>query len=316
MRGFTSGLLLSLLVTLAGALGCNGNKGVNDPADGRKDGQSGHDIARETSAADVVLPTPDDGSNDNLPGETLLLINICHDPDVKCPDWNPDGTCEGCRDVSHWTFKVGEKKYGDEKLVALLKKKSDTTRDPATGLSNRPLMIKADRRAPWELIERVMTACSKTGIYKLEIGAVNPADADRAEPDSPAQTQPETSPPHIRIRLVYDEVATDKTQIWIGTETSCRDLEEMGVLVKARHDEIRTKLGVKEPVVMIDPDKNTPSQLIVSVFNECRRQGIRRVEFAAKENSSSSGTPPKTKWAQLKTMWQKRLTCPGTSTFA
>jgi biopolymer transport protein ExbD len=126
---------------------------------------------------DVTLPLAKNAESDEKPDKERLMINLCHNPDLEapCPKWSKDDIAmRKCVDSKHWVFRIRGKNLEMKELVRKLKAEGDISRDPATKLSERPAMIRADQFAPYEGIERIMMACSQAGIYKLEIGAAQP----------------------------------------------------------------------------------------------------------------------------------------------
>ena len=90
-----------------------------------------------------------------------------------------------CRDDAHWKVGVRGHDYDvrDEldlaKLRGLLKGDADQDRVLASDkVSERLVMIRADRAAPYGAVQHVMHLCAQCGIYKIEAGAA------QATPDS------------------------------------------------------------------------------------------------------------------------------------
>jgi biopolymer transport protein ExbD len=85
-----------------------------------------------------------------------------------------------CRDDAHWRTGIKGKDYSEpEKLGGYLKKEADATRgtDPKNPqVSELKVQIRADASAPYGLAQRAMNTCAKAGIYKVEVGASNPAE--------------------------------------------------------------------------------------------------------------------------------------------
>jgi biopolymer transport protein ExbD len=110
-----------------------------------------------------------------------LTINVYHrySNEVKCGAYDRH---QVCREPAHWRTGIKGKDFSDpERLGGTLKKEADQARpDPKNQMiSERKVMIRADLSAPYGLVQRVMNACAKVGIYKIECGAARPADETR-----------------------------------------------------------------------------------------------------------------------------------------
>jgi len=135
----------------------------------------------------VMLPKATEAEEDKDPAKKRLMINLVHQPDKNkdCPDFRKAYDEKGdlvntCANKSHWKVKVSGEVYSYAQLEEYLSLQGDANREPSTdggktkGLSNRPLMIRSDAAAVYELLEKVFAACARARIWKIEIGASKP----------------------------------------------------------------------------------------------------------------------------------------------
>src|SRR5688572_29438649 len=84
-----------------------------------------------------------------------------------------------------WFAKIAGHGYPDPLMLhATLKELSDASPDPANQpgapyFSSRAIMLRADANAPYKEVQRVIQACAKVGLYKIEVVAM------RTPPDKP-----------------------------------------------------------------------------------------------------------------------------------
>ena len=109
--------------------------------------------------------------------ETRLTINVFHlyEPEVMCAAYKAEAIC---RDKTHWRIAMKGKQYADHKLlVKQLQRKADTQgSDPSKPkISEKKLMVRADKSAPFGLVQEVLKDAVMAGMYKIECGAARPA---------------------------------------------------------------------------------------------------------------------------------------------
>ncbi len=132
----------------------------------------------------VRLPVADVVKEDKPETETKdaperLTINIYHvlPPQVDCKVYEDNGIC---REERHWRMGIKGTDYTDmDKLLAVLDREAAPGRkgtDPkAPKVSERKVMIRADGAAPYGLPQKAMNVCAKAGMYKIDVGAAQPA---------------------------------------------------------------------------------------------------------------------------------------------
>jgi biopolymer transport protein ExbD len=127
---------------------------------------------------DVILPKAvnikDDAKAEGR-DKDRLTINVFHRPEIRCGEFKSERVC---RDDSHWRVGIKGRDYSEpEKLQGFLKKEADASRGQDKNnpqISERKVMIRADKTAPYGLAQRAMNVCAKAGIYKVEVGAARP----------------------------------------------------------------------------------------------------------------------------------------------
>jgi biopolymer transport protein ExbD len=131
---------------------------------------------------EVVLPTADKVQEDpNLRGEgETTTVNVHHrhsSADFSCPV-NAAGAI--CREDDHWRLAIRAKDFTTETVRKQLQEEADASledqvdREAGKRLSRRKVMIRADRFAPYGLVQRLIEVCGLVGIYKVEVGAAQP----------------------------------------------------------------------------------------------------------------------------------------------
>ena len=131
---------------------------------------------RELEAVELpqaVSIKKDDG---DAPKEGRTTINVYHST-RGCPDFAGGGVC---RNETHWLVGIrgsdfdvrNEKDLG--RLRALLVTDGDPGRGEVGGISERAVMIRGDKSAPYGVVQRVMMTCAEAKIYKVESGAAAP----------------------------------------------------------------------------------------------------------------------------------------------
>jgi biopolymer transport protein ExbD len=141
----------------------------------------GADMGKKEHEA-LILPIAD--KIKEIPKEKNLqnrqtTINIHHKDDVGvCPVFANDGIC---RDPTHWGWAIRGKQYTKETLRPRLEIEA-----AEAGLENEPgvkkqlsklkVLIRADAKAPYGDIQKVIERCGEAGIYKIEVGAAKPPE--------------------------------------------------------------------------------------------------------------------------------------------
>ena len=133
--------------------------------------------------AEVVLPDADKAKEEKkeIPPEGRVTVNVYHRPVTSlypCPDYDAKGRV--CRNHDHWLIGIKGKEYTTATLKKPLDDFANQKREatpPAPGmkpLSQSFVMVRADNKAPFGFVQRVIEACAAAGLYKIEVGAAKP----------------------------------------------------------------------------------------------------------------------------------------------
>jgi biopolymer transport protein ExbD len=141
----------------------------------------GADMAQRESV-DMVLPLADQikeqKENEEVPTTT---VNVHHDPNLDCKI--NDSAENGCREKGHWIWSVRGITHTAETLKTQLQIDADEFLEdsdtPGAGkkLSAKKLLIRADGKAPYGEIQRVIEIGGGVGMYKVEVAGAKPSAA-------------------------------------------------------------------------------------------------------------------------------------------
>ena len=130
--------------------------------------------------AELVLPTASEiKENEKVKtDEPTTTVNIQHvdPPGGKCPINASGGYCRG----DHWKYVIRGREVPQELIKDQLKAEADESLepdvDPQAGvrLSARKIIIRADKLAPYGMVNKIIEHCGLVGIYKIEVGAAVP----------------------------------------------------------------------------------------------------------------------------------------------
>lgn len=102
---------------------------------------------------------------------------------VNCPAFD---AMQPCREFPHWNIAIRGKKFGSNQLSQWAKdrahdhkltveKKTEAQASDTKVPTDLRVMVRADKRAPFQYIQVVMERLGTAGIYKLEYGAAEPS---------------------------------------------------------------------------------------------------------------------------------------------
>ena len=131
---------------------------------------------------DVVLPQADQVREDpNTRGEEgTTTVNVHHrhsSADFNCPVNEAGGVC---REEDHWRVAIHSREYTPDMMRSKLEEEANSELedqvDPGAQkrLSRRKVMVRADRMAPYGLVQKIIETCGTVGLYKVEVGAAQP----------------------------------------------------------------------------------------------------------------------------------------------
>lgn len=143
----------------------------------------GADMAQR-DLEDVVLPEASEVKEDeNVRGdEGTTTINVHHSFPACAVHGRKDaaGKDTVCREMDHWRVAIRSKDYTADTMRQKLQDEADVQLedqvDEAAGkrLSKRRAMVRADRLAPFGLVQKIIETCGSVGLYKVEVGAAQP----------------------------------------------------------------------------------------------------------------------------------------------
>ena len=142
----------------------------------------GGDMSHREST-EVQLPQADKAveANRDVGEERYAVINI---HPVKDPTSENDRLAPWFREIANWQFAIGGVEYRDyfalvDQLKIVAEQKLEEAPLPGTNppkyLSAVKITIRADKSAPYGMIQFAMQACAETSLYKIEVGAAKPA---------------------------------------------------------------------------------------------------------------------------------------------
>jgi biopolymer transport protein ExbD len=138
----------------------------------------GGDMSHRESA-ELQLPLADKAQEQVQDIDDYVVINV---HPIRDPASDQDRLTQGFRDISNWQFGIGGVEYKDywtlvDKLKEVAMRKTED--QPIAGtkdkfLSAVTVIIRADKSAPYGMIQLAMQACSEALLYKIEVGAAKP----------------------------------------------------------------------------------------------------------------------------------------------
>jgi biopolymer transport protein ExbD len=141
----------------------------------------GGDMSHREST-ELQLPQADKASpaDREAEGKKYVVINI---HPLKDATSDLDRLTPAFRDATNWAFAIGGNDYPNywalvDWLKIIAEEKKEDTPLPGTKdkfLSAVFVTIRADRSAPYGMIQQAMQACSEALLYKIEVGAAKPA---------------------------------------------------------------------------------------------------------------------------------------------
>jgi biopolymer transport protein ExbD len=141
----------------------------------------GGDMSHREST-ELLLPLADKATpaDRDAEGKRYCVINIHA---LKDPASDADRTAPWYRDRANWSFAIAGEEFADYfALVDRLKviSSTDLEEKPIEGtrdkfLSKVFVTIRADKSAPYGMIQEAMQACSEALLYKIEVSAAQPA---------------------------------------------------------------------------------------------------------------------------------------------
>src|SRR5438876_139804 len=105
---------------------------------------------------EVALPAARGLTKDREPGATTVNVYHAEAGGVACAAFREGGICT---ERSHWNIGVRGTDYDPKSIGLLIKSEADLNRDPKNpAVSERKLMIRADRSAIYEYVQKEIEA--------------------------------------------------------------------------------------------------------------------------------------------------------------
>ena len=138
----------------------------------------GGDMSHRDSA-ELQLPLADKASEAVKDEDNYVVVNI---HPIRDPNSDAERLTQEFRDITNWQFGIGGVEFKDywelvDKLKEVAMRKTEEVPIPGTKdkfLSAVTVTIRADKSAPYGMIQRAMQACSEALLYKIEVGAAKP----------------------------------------------------------------------------------------------------------------------------------------------
>ncbi|MBM3976904.1 MAG: hypothetical protein FJ299_07940 [Planctomycetes bacterium] len=111
-------------------------------------------------------------------GERYRVVNVQFDGDIS-----KSGDIRNTRDLARWVYVVGGLNFTPEtikdRMMDEARESMEGFVDPEAGveLSALKVTIRADRDAPYGMVQNLITILGTCGIYKVELAAAKPEDA-------------------------------------------------------------------------------------------------------------------------------------------
>ncbi len=189
--------------------------------------------------------------------------------------------------------------YGSTAFVRKLEHEAQSARGDA-GISERQVLIRADRATPYQSIEKILRAMTAENIrmYRIQFGAQEDNSGQkRAEPDrsESAQSEEDQLPPDIRAQIPRPP-SLAKLTIWIegsssGPQSGRRwefrtsSLQTKDPRVLEEHIRLFVLRDPRKPVA-IAPSSETPYEAVVEVLNACVGAKASQVNFVMHPDQS------------------------------
>jgi hypothetical protein len=208
-----------------------------------------------------------------------------------------------CQIDDHWKIKIHGKELSLKELQIALIVEGDIDRKTPGNTkttSNRIALIRADHSAPWFLVSKVIEACARALIWKIEYGAeAMPVYLPKQKKGDITNTLDE-----LRISLIHNPASPLTPTIRVGIQ-ECKDLEALYSCIK----EMAPSLKKYKIPLKICSDNYVPFQIVLNAIKIVRKCD----ESLPIEFSTEPPTPPiinrpeSMNWGQLMNGLQCRI---------
>jgi biopolymer transport protein ExbD len=176
-----------------------------------------------------------------------------------------------CRNASHWLVQIASNLFVLEMVDDELSRYAQFDLEPGevkageVRRSKVRVQLRADRIAPYGVVQQVIEKCHRAGLHAIEFG-VGGAETDGFR--------------ELRIALFWNAKART-TVCRVGTRTVEGDAETKQALEAARATALRN--GLEALPVTIDAVAEVPWSDVVKLHDLCREAKLDHVEFATAE---------------------------------
>lgn len=155
-----------------------------------------------------------------------------------------------------------------------------------SGTAATAVLIRADGKAPYVHVQRLLETCAEAGIHRIAFGVkgARGEEGRLGPPDTPMKASDETLGAKLAVKIV---VTREETAVWGPTQTGVRMPAEityrMGGIEAREIDAVRRYLrdagqtaaeGKSAIQATIEPDAKVPWEVVVLVLNEYHRAGM------------------------------------------
>ncbi len=176
-----------------------------------------------------------------------------------------------------------------DRIAKSAKKPGDAAK--AEAAAAMAVLLRADGKAPWLHVQRLLETCAEAGIRRIAFGVkgARGKEGRLGPPDAPSRAWDETGGAKLAVRIV---VTREETAVWGPTQTGIRTPAElvyrMGGVEARDIDAVRRYLrdagqtaaeGGSPIKATIEPDAKVPWDVAVAVLHEYHRAGMTDARF-------------------------------------
>jgi biopolymer transport protein ExbD len=160
-----------------------------------------------------------------------------------------------------------------------------------------PVLIRADEKAPWLHVQRLLEACREAGIHRTAflVRGARGEEGRLGPPEDPSREWDETSGTKLLVRIA---VTKEEIAVWGPTQIPVRvpaeivfrmggtDAREIDAVRRYLRDAGQTAGEAGSAIrAMIEPDAKVPWGVVAGVLNEYHRAGLTDARFKLVEQA-------------------------------
>ncbi|MCK6461250.1 MAG: biopolymer transporter ExbD [Planctomycetes bacterium] len=154
------------------------------------------------------------------------------------------------------------------------------------------VLLRADGKAPWLHVQRLLETCAEAGIRRTAFGVkgARGEEGQLGPPGAPSRAWDETGGAKLAVRIA---VTREETAVWGPAQTGVRvpaeltyrmggiEAREIDAVRRYLRDAGQTAAEGKSPIqAVIEPDAKVPWETVVAVLDEYHRAGRADVKLA------------------------------------